>query len=198
MSYDLVLGEGNCVLVTVGDAVQIERRPVPRALTEVDFRLTGDAASVARLVTAGRLRRVLRRRLPKVSGDRAAVASLRALGRAQLDLRELHAAGVRLEAPLLLRLVASMVKPGWTYDDRFTIGHEIGAGDEATTYLNVRGGGSPSVSSAPASPVATTIVCSAESLLLLLAGERRGDVELRGDEQPLARLQSWIERAQSG
>jgi hypothetical protein len=198
VSYDLVLGEHDCVLVTVRDQVEIERRPAPRELADVDFRLTGDVASVARLVTAGRLRRTLRRRLPKIGGDRAAVAPLRALGRAQLDLRELHAAGVRLDAPLLLRLAASTVKPSWTYDDRFTIAHELGSGHEMTTYLNVRGGGSPSVSSAPASPVTTTIVCSAESLLLLLAGERPDGVEVRGDEQPLVRLQSWIERAQSG
>jgi hypothetical protein len=198
VSYDLVLGTDDCVLVTVGDRVEIERRSSPRELADVDFRLTGDVSSLARLVTAGRLRRALRRRLPKIGGDRGAVAPLQALGRAQLDLRELHATGVQLEVPLLLRLVAAMVKPGWTYDDRFTIAHELETAHERTTYLNVSGGFSPSVSSAPSSPVTTTIVCSAESLLLLLAGERPADVEVRGDEHPLIRLQSWIEHAQSG
>jgi hypothetical protein len=38
----------------------------------------------------------------------------------------------------------------------------------------------------------------AESLQLLLAGTRRADVSVRGDERPLALVQQWVARAQAG
>ena len=87
----------------------VEFADSPRAASEVDFQVLGELASVARTVAAGRLRRRFGRGMAHVIGDRAAFAALRDLVGAPLGVRQLRAAGVRLEAPLALTVVSLMV-----------------------------------------------------------------------------------------
>ncbi len=87
----------------------VEFADSPRAESEVDFQVLGELASVARTVAAGRLRRRFGRGMAHVIGDRAAFAALRDLVGAPLGVRQLRAAGVRLEAPLALTVVSLMV-----------------------------------------------------------------------------------------
>ena len=131
LAYDLILGPGECVRVTVrsharepGDIAPdpsaeaadptcpesvVEFADSPRAESDVDFQVLGELTSVARTVAAGRLRRRFGRGMAHVNGDRAAFGALRDLVRAPLGARQLRAAGVRLEAPLALTVVSLMV-----------------------------------------------------------------------------------------
>lgn len=109
-AYDLILGRGECVRVTVrAHQSVVELADSPRADSEVDFQVVGELASVARTVAAGRFRRRFGRGMAHVNGDKAAFAALCDLVRAPLSPRQLSAAGVRLEAPLALTVVSLMV-----------------------------------------------------------------------------------------
>jgi hypothetical protein len=199
VAYDLILGELACVRVTADDgAPEIEFADAPRAPQDVQFQVSGDLASVARAVLAGRLRRRLGRGLARVKGDQDAFGALAELVRAPLSMRELHAAGVRLDPHLALTVVSLMFDPGWTAGASFTLAHQATGSRVAETYLNVRDGHPLSVSdAAPPSPPETTIVCPPDSLLLVLAGVRRSDTFVRGEHRPLELLEQWLERAQS-
>jgi hypothetical protein len=202
IAYDLVLGERECIQVTVvgseeGSHVEIGTAGGPRDPGEVAFRVTGDHGQLARLVAAGAVRRRLRRGLARISGDRRALVALTALVRSRLGLHELYEAGVRLEPELAFTLAAAMVRPSWTASERFTIAHDSGAPTAAATYLHVRRGDPPTVTDRPPpGPVATTIVCPDGTLLALLAGDLRDDVTVDGDAGPLLALLGWLERAQ--
>jgi hypothetical protein len=198
VSYDLILGELACVRVTVDDgAPEIEFADAPRALGDVQFQVSGDLASIARTLAVGRFRRRLGRRLARVKGDKDAFGALAELVRAPLSLRELHAAGVRLDPPLALTVVSLMFDPGWTAGASFTIAHQATGARIAGAYLHVRDGHPLSVSdTAPDAPPETTIVCPPDSLLLVLAGVRRTDTFVRGEHRPLELLEQWLEKAQ--
>jgi hypothetical protein len=201
LSYDLNLGDGSCVAVTVQHtSTSVEHANAPRPFAEVDFRVDGDLAAVARLLTAGRLRRRFGRGVAQVAFGRGASAVLRALARAPLSLSELDAAGVRLDAAAAFRLVSLMIDPRWTAGERFTIGHQAPAGGRERSYLQVRDGGRPLASTKPPlGPVATTIVCPPEALITVLAGGEPGAADaLRGDPRPLALIGQWIARAERG
>jgi hypothetical protein len=202
IAYDLVLGERDCIQVTVGDppaTTQIVRAEEPRQQTEVAFRVTGGYAELARLVFGGRLRGRLRRGRARVIGDRRAVRALIGLEHAQLGLDQLYEAGARLDPTLAFTLAAAMVEPRWTVGERFTIAHESGVPTERATYLHVRRGQALTVGDTPPlGPVATTIVCSGELVLGVLAGELDLDATIRGDSAPLLALLGWLERAQRG
>ena len=64
LAYDLVIDPATCVRVTVaeGGGTLVNWMHTPRAREDVRFQLEGDAASIIRLLTAGALRRRLRRR----------------------------------------------------------------------------------------------------------------------------------------
>jgi len=99
---------------------------------------------------------------------------------------------------LALTLACLLVRPRWTKGERFTIAHEE-ADSGPATYMHVRDGEPPTVSHRmPLGPVATSVVCPAEALLAVLAGGSSDDVTIRGEERPLALLQDWLKRAQSG
>jgi hypothetical protein len=198
----LVLGERECIQVTLGDPpamVQIVAAEEPRAESEVAFRVTGGYSDLARLVCGGRLRGRLRRGGARVIGNRRAVRAVIGLEQAQLGLDQLYEAGVRLDPTLACMLAAAMVEPRWTVGERFTIAHESGVPTERATYLHVRRGEALRVSDTPPlGPVATTIVCSGDLLLAVLAGELHVDATIRGDSAPLLALLGWLERAQRG
>jgi hypothetical protein len=199
VAYDLILGDRDCLLVTAEASTRVDRSHVPRPDDLVDFRVKGDLESLARLIVAGRLRRRFGRHVARIQGDRRAFKALRALGRAPVGLSGLFAAGVRLDPPLMLALLARMIAPKWTSGERFTVAYEPTGGRMHATYLHVRNGDSVTVTpEAPLGPVATTLLCPAESLQLLLVGTRRPDVLVRGDERPVTLLQEWVLRAQAG
>ena len=198
VAYDLVLGdEPGIVQVTVRDGPpEIRQTDSARQLGTVDFQVVGSPASIARRLTAHGLRRRFGRRLARVRGNRDALAALAALVQAPLHLGELDAAGVRMAPPMALTLVSLMIDPAWTTGQRFTIAHVDG---ETTAHLTVSDRRPPTVTAAaPAEPATTTIVCPADSLLLVLAGGRPDELEIRGEERPLALLLEWAQRAQSG
>lgn len=100
LAYDLIVGSVSTVRVTVagGGHTTVERSTAPRARDDVRFQLVGDPEAIIRRLTAGPLRRLLRRRLARIRGDRTGLAALQALLTARLDAGELEHAGVRLAA----------------------------------------------------------------------------------------------------
>jgi hypothetical protein len=200
VAYDLLLSDVLVAHVTSDSlAVHVEHDATPRPPSEIDFQLVGDLSSVARLLRAGRVRRRLRippRRIARIRGDRGRLAALDRLIDARLTTRELHAAGVRLDPWLVFTLAALMIEPGWTAGERFTIGHRDPAVPAPGAYLHIRDG-RPALASAepPHGPVASVLVCSEDDLLRGLAGP---DIEITGDERPVALLRQWLDRAQCG
>jgi len=198
VAYDLGLGkESGFVQVTVRDgAPEITYTDAARPSGTVDFEVVGNPASIARLLTARRLRRRFGRRVARIRGDRDAFAALRALVGTPLSLRQLHAAGVRMAPPMALSVVSLMIDPAWTAGERFTIAHADG---DVTACIRVHDGRALTVVSVTsAEPATTTIVCPADSLLLVLGGGWADQFEVRGDERPLGLLLDWVQRAQSG
>lgn len=198
VAYDLVLGEDDgCLRVTAreGDTV-VRRADGPRPASEVDFQVFGGPAAIVRLVTAGPLRRLVRRGVARVAGRRDRVTALRSLVDLRLDLADLHRVGVRLEPELTLEVLALAIEPAWTVHERFTLAYSVPGG--ATAYLLVRDGHRPEVADeAPAGRVTTTISGAPAALAVALSGRRSDQVTVTGDEWPLALLGKWIKRAQS-
>ncbi|HEY1519571.1 MAG TPA: hypothetical protein VGF91_24295 [Solirubrobacteraceae bacterium] len=209
VAYDLVLGDLACARVTVGSAaVHVEIGNTPRPMSEVDFQLVGDLASIARLLVAGPVRRRLgglpgglpgRYRLARIRGDRNRLAALEKLLEAPLSISRLGTAGVRLDPVLALTVAALMIEPEWTAGERFTIGHREAPGPTPDAYLHVLAGKPPLVAAEPPhGPVATVIVCSGGELVGVLAGEPGARFSVEGEDRPLALVRQWLDRAQSG
>jgi len=201
--YDLVLGDLATARVTVSSAsAEVDLGDAPRPLSEVDFQLVGDLASMARLLAAGPVRRRLGRLAPRhpvarIRGDRSRFRALEHLIDAPLTLGQLRAAGVRLDPVLAMTVAALMIEPDWTAGERFTIGHRVQDVASPDAYLHVRDG-KPSLASAepPHGPVTSVLVCPADEVLDGLAGTT--PARLEGEERPLALLRQWLDRAQSG
>jgi len=162
------------------------------------FQVIGDLPSLARLLTSGRLRRRIGRGRARVTGNRRALRALMALVRAPLSLHQLYAEGVRMSPLLAFTVLSLMIDPDWTKAERFTLAHQDSGAQAAGVFLNVRDGAPLSVTDTAQSGPVTTIVCPADVLLAVLYGESPPEVEVRGDARPLALLQSWVKRAQSG
>ena len=198
VAYDLVLGkELGCLRVTVDDSrTEIaagERRP----RSEVDFRVAGDHAALAKLMSAGRVRRRLGWGVARVRGKRGRLAALDHLLDTHLSFAGLYQAGVRMEPRTALTVVARLIAPAWTSGAEFVLAYE--ASPEKPLYLVVADGAPVEVKdSGPQGAVATTISGPAGSLELVLAGmadERRLVI---GEAEPLTFLREWVNRAQSG
>ncbi len=203
VAYDLVLGDLATARVTVSSATaQVDLGDTPRPLSEVDFQLVGDLASIARLLAAGPVRRRLgrlglRHPVGRIRGDRSRFPALEHLIDAPLTLGQLHAAGVRLDPVLALTLAALMIEPEWTAGERFTIARREPSVPSPDAYLHVRDG-KPALPSAepPYGPLASVLVCAGDEVLDALAGATPAQVE--GEERPLALVRQWLDRAQSG
>jgi hypothetical protein len=206
VAYDLVLGDLATAHVTVSSsATEVALNDTPRPMSEVDFRVTGDLAGTARLLVAGRARRLIARRLhvgrrlARVQGDRDRLEALEALIAAPLTLRQLSAAGVRLDPALAFTLAELMIEPGWTAGERFTIGHRESPASAPGAYLHIRDGKPPlATSEAPHGPVATVIACAADELVPVLAGEPGAAFSIEGEQRHLTLVQQWLDRAQCG
>ena len=205
VAYDLVLGDLAAARVTVSSATaQVDLGDAPRPLPEVDFQLVGDLASIARLLTAGPLRRRIgwlagRHRVARIRGDRSRFPALEHLIDAPLSLSQLRAAGVRIDPVLAMTVAALMIEPEWTAGERFVIGHREAPAPVPDAYLHVLGGRPPlATAEPPHGPVATVIVCLGEELLGVLAGEPGARFALEGEDRPLALVRQWLDRAQCG
>jgi hypothetical protein len=200
VAYDLVLSDVLVAHVTSDSlGIHVEHDGTARPASELDFQLVGDLASVARLLRSGRLRRRLRippGSMARIRGDRRRVVAIDRLIGAQLTLRELYGAGVRLDPVLAFTLAAVMIEPGWTEGERFTIEHRDPATTTPDAYLHIRDGRPPLASAEPPhGPVASTLVCAEDALLGVLAGP---DPEGTGEERPVTLLRQWLDRAQCG
>jgi hypothetical protein len=182
----------------VGEAgVDVELQGAARTREEVDFRVKGSPARIARLLVAHGLWRRLGPRVARVRGRRDGLAALQALLALPLDLGRLRAAGVRMAPAGTLSLVAAMVAPEWTGGESFVLAHrDPGAG--STTYLIVRDGRRLEVTAAtPQGRIATTVDAPAEELPAVLAGAPAPHTRIDGDTGPLTTLRGWVKRAQS-
>ena len=199
VAYDLILGELACVQVTVRDGpATVDFVDLPRDPHEVRFQVTGDLESIARTLVASRWRRRFGRRMARITGDRGGLATLTVLIRAPLTLTELHAAGVRLDPPLALRVAASMIEPQTTRGLQFTIAHQPAPSQQPDAYLQLADRKLSVTETAPADAATTTIVCPPDELLLALAGAGAPDMLVRGDGRPLELLHQWLGAAQNG
>ncbi len=197
VAYDLVLASDRCVWVSVPNGVPtIEVQSTPRPRQEVDFQVVGEPARIARLLTAGRMRRLLRRGTARVRGRREAVGALSSLLGAPLDLGALHRGGVRPDPLIAFGLIAAMIDPAWTATEQFTMAHASPGGSR--TYLIVREG-RPLVATriAPEDGRSTTMHCTTDDLLAALAGEPVPGMRVDGDVGAYLSLRKWIKRAQS-
>lgn len=205
VAYDVVLGPGyGCVLVSSGErGVSVERSAAPRTREQVAFQVIGAPARLARLLSAGPLRRLLRVGIARVRGRRDGLGALRALLALPLDLGALQAAGAAADGETLFTLLAAMIDPAWTHGERFTISHTDERGH--AVFLQIRDGQPPLVSlEPPAGRVATALAGSAESLWRTFAGGApepaagAAGVLVGGDQGPLMLVREWANRAQSG
>jgi len=197
VTYDIVLAPDRCVWVSVPNGhPTIEVQTAPRPRQEVDFQVIGEPARLARLLTAGRWRRILRRGTARVRGRREGVAALSSLLGAPLDLGALHRAGVRPDPLIAFGLLAAMIDPAWTATDRFTVAHA--SPGASRTYLIVNEGRPLSATRiAPEGGPSTTMHCTTDALLAALAGEPVPGVRVDGDVGAYLSLRKWIKRAQS-
>jgi hypothetical protein len=191
------------VQVTAGDrGVSVERASGARGQEQVVFQIVGDPARLARLFTAGPLRRLLRIGVARVRGRREGVDVLRALLALPLDLGALLGAGVALDSETLFTLLAAMIDPAWTRGERFTVSHTDERGH--AVFLQVRDGQAPIVSlEPPPGRVATELSGPVASLWQLFAdggsqAQAGAGLSLSGDQGPLALVRTWANRAQSG
>ncbi|MGH2856650.1 MAG: hypothetical protein ACRDMJ_04110, partial [Solirubrobacteraceae bacterium] len=199
VAYDLVLGPGRgCVSVTSrAQPPEIALVGSPRPRGDVDLQVVGEPARIARLLTAGRWRSRLGRRVARVRGRRARLGAISALLTTPLDLSTLRHDGVHLDGATTLALVAALVDPAWTLQELFTLMHAEPEGD--ATYLIVRQGMPLQVADmAPGGRVATTVRCRGDELLEVLYGAAPPDVTIRGDAGPLLTLRAWLRRAAGG
>ena len=205
VAYDLVLGDLACARVTVSSTgSRIDLGDAPRPLTEVDFQLVGDLASIARLLAAGPVARrfgwlPFRHRLARIRGDRDRMTAIEKLIDAPLTLGQLHAAGVRFDSVLAITVAALMIEPAWTAGERFTIAHREPRAQAPDAFLHIRDGRGPlATEEPPHGPVATTIECPGEDLIGVLAGDNVALVSISPDERPVALVRQWLDRAQCG
>ncbi|HTU28375.1 MAG TPA: hypothetical protein VMF07_03270 [Solirubrobacteraceae bacterium] len=204
VAYDLVLGPGyGTVQVTVGErGVSVERAGAARAREQVAFQIDGGPARLARLFTAGPLRRALRIGVARVRGRREGMGVLRALLALPLDLGALRTAGVAPDGETMFTLLAAMIEPTWTRGERFTISHTDERGH--AVFLQILDGQPPLVSlEPPAGRIATELDGPGEELWRAFAdGASKlpggAGVVVRGDQGPLTLVRTWANRAQSG
>ncbi|MGN6169191.1 MAG: hypothetical protein ACTHQQ_13640 [Solirubrobacteraceae bacterium] len=156
--------------------------------------LPGPPATVARVVVKGRLRRRIGWEVAQLACDLTTVSELAKLVRLRASPTQLHDAGVRLDPPVVLALVANAIDPLWTLGHYFTLAHV----DASAAYLEVRSGRRLAVrNEVSAGSSQTTVRCSADALLPLFAGEPGVAATVEGEPRPLQLVQSWFQDATS-
>ena len=198
LRYDLVLTDrGSVIGVDVGEGgTSVRPSGQPRSRRDVDFRLTTDEETLARLL----LSRRGRRRGARLRGSRRRLRELRRLGSEPLALSDLAHAGAMSDPLLALAIVALAVEPAATYGHRFTIAHAPLAGGPADAWLRIQNGVSvTAVRTCPPERPTLTIRSTRGALLPLLAGVDPPPGEsavLDGDPGALTLLRGWIARTE--
>jgi hypothetical protein len=173
-------------------------RERPRGRGNVDFRVTSDAAGLARLMYS---RRSLLRRRARVRGSKRRLRELRRLAEEALALRDLAGAGATLDPVLTFTLAALAIDPVDTYGHRFTVAHAALAGGPADAWLRIRNGEPPAVLRArPGEQPIATIRCTRGALLPILSGitppPGESAAAIDGDAEALTLIRSWIARVE--
>ncbi len=149
------------------------------------------AVAVAPVVVRGRLRRRVGWERAQIDCELRTISALAKLARIRAAPAALQTAGVVLEPPLALKLLACAIEPRWTASHRFTIVHA-----ESGAWLDVRDGISPAAGPGPRLDKPTTqIRCRPDDLLALLAGDGELVAEIEGEREPLELVGRWLERA---
>jgi len=200
VAFDLLLGESQCLQVSVSDtAAEVRASVEPRSPEQVAARITASAPQLGRLLGAGALARLFGRAPVRLQGSREALRVLRALPNVRVRLGELPDRGVHAPAELLLKLVAAMLTPGITGKAALTIVHHEPDGSRAA-FLSVRDGQPPQAGElTPGVMSSLTVWCDSDTLLRLLDGHAAPELlgaRVEGAVDNLERLRGWIERAQ--
>lgn len=156
-------------------------------------RLPGPPAAVARVLVKGRLRRRLGWEFAQLDCELATVSDLAKLVRLRASPAQLHAAGVRIDPPLALALVALSIDPLWTTGHSFVLAYH----DSDSIFLEVRNGARASVGAECPAGVTTAVRCPPDALLALLAGEPGVAATVEGERRPLELVQQWFADATS-
>jgi hypothetical protein len=200
LAYDIAI-DGHYRHVTVkGGRVTIETARMPRPINQVALAVDADAKGLAELVAAGPLRRRFGLGLPKVRGDKGALAAVAALFTAPLKLEALPDAGVTLRPALAMKLLAAMIGADPTNGKIFTLGYRPPDADPAapaTVALVIEGGHRPDVVMGAANPT-TTIVCEPAALLKVASDPSSASFERLGARDPLNWVNRRIKLAQTG
>jgi hypothetical protein len=198
LKADIALAGRGCLLLDAAPgSATVNHRRDPRSRRETDLRIATDDAGLARLLLG---RRRTLQRAARVRGRRRHLRELRRLASTPLALRDLAQAGVRLDPQLTFALVAHLIDPAVTAQDRFTIAHAPPAGGPAGAWLQIdQGNPATALTAPPAATPKATIRSTRGGLLALLAGiePQPGDTAaVDGDPLTVTLIQQWIAAAE--
>jgi hypothetical protein len=163
------------------------------ARVEPVTRLPGPPATVARVVVRGRLRRRLGWEFAQLDCELATVSELAKLVRLRASPVQLDAAGVRIDPPAALALVASSIDPVWTLGHSFVLAYR----GSNSAFLEVRNGARPYVGAERPASATATVRCPPEGLLPFLAGGFDIAASVEGERRPLELVRQWFADATS-
>jgi ribonucleoside-diphosphate reductase beta chain len=200
--------------VTANGAARTDRATPGREAEDVervDFVLSADATSFARLAAgANPLALLLSRRL-RISGKRRRALALRRLSQ-DAGPRQLAKLGLPVDPDLAYRSLAHAVDPEWTRGHRFRVAYEIsGAGggrwlvsvDDGSVRVEGGSGRAGDGGAAADSDPDATVRLSADTWRRLLRGEispaaamQQQLTKVEGAMTPVTLLGRWIDRAE--
>jgi hypothetical protein len=217
VSFDLAVTGTAPVRVTAGHG-RVDVRPVqgPDAAGTVDFRVAGAPDVLAPLVAGGVRWPV---RIPaelQVEGRRRRLRRVLRSMRRPVLVADLRAAGAAIDPAVILRALAAAVEPAWVRGHEFAVVFEAIDGPRAWR-VEVSGAGvqvhAPEPAAATAADAGATVVepaatavepaatvrGTADGLLALVAGDRRGPApapDVLGSQPAVTFLLGWWDRAQ--
>jgi hypothetical protein len=161
-----------------------------------EFRISGPVTVIAPLATGGAPRRLGGAR---VTGSRRALRRVLRTRRDPVDLGDLAGAGVVPDPSLLLRAVASAVRPSWTGDEEYAVVVDV-PDLEPITIVSEPGKRLQVVGPPPeGGAVRVVVTTSADALLALLgrvAPPDGDDAWVSGEEDVMTELLELLDRAQ--
>jgi hypothetical protein len=163
---------------------------------EPEFTISGPVTVIAPLATGGAPRRLGGAR---VSGSRRALRRVLRTRREPVDLGDLAGAGVVPEPALLLRALASAVRPSWTADEAFAVAVDVPDG-EPITVLSEPGKRLQVVGAPPDGGAVRVVLTTSPAALLALLGRvappEGDDAWVSGEENVMTELLELLDRAQ--
>ncbi len=160
------------------------------------FSIAGPVAAVAPLAAGSAPRRLGGVR---VAGSRRALRRLLKTRRPPVDLADLAASGVVPDPALLLRALASGVRPSWTGEEAFAVAVDVPE-DEPITIVGEPGRRLQVVGAPPEGGAVRAVVTASPAALLALLGRvappEGDDAWVSGEEEVVTRLLEMLDRAQ--